>query len=251
MSLDHPLGSSSADAPVDDTLIVDGLERALAQARTKIPNHDNISDALLPSLSASTAADVDAEVPFDSSAVMDVLRGAIARYTTGDGHEQGTWVDDDSRPASSAAPAVGARHAASAGYAPDRRRLAAVVVVLFLLVGGFGLQRFGGDSAEKVKTNTVPAQGQAVTTLARSTTSAVVVPATEAPPETSPPPAGSVNSPTPTTHRPGTTAPPTTAPSTTEPPTTEPDTTTTVPDTTTTVPDTTTTAPCGDPLPPC
>jgi hypothetical protein len=259
MSIDHPFSGPSADAPEDDTEMVDGLERALAQARTKIPNHDSTADVVLPSPSTAAEPRAEADVAFDSSAVMDVLRGAIARYTTGDGHEQGAWVDEDSHPATSVTPAGRARHAAAAtGYAPDRRRLAAVVVVLFLLVVGIGFQRFGSGGSEKVKTDTSSsATGQAVTTLARATTTlAALIAAADAPPDTQAVPAGTVKPPTATTApRAGTTSPPATGPPTTEPPTTEPPTTTTEPPTTTTEPPTTTstptTTPCGDPLPPC
>ncbi|MEY2403552.1 MAG: hypothetical protein QOD38_1103 [Acidimicrobiaceae bacterium] len=190
MSLETPRSWPPADAPEDDTLIVDGLERALVQARTKIPDHDNDPEIVLPSpssLAAQQDPEPDAEAAVDSSAVMDVLRGAIARYTVGDGHEQGTWAEDVPRPAPTGNTTGGARHAAvAAGYAPDRRRLAAAVVVLFLLVGGFGYQRLSGGRSETVKTNPAPpSTSHGVTTLARPTTSAPVPP-TE-PPPTEPP----------------------------------------------------------------
>jgi hypothetical protein len=224
-------------------MMVDGLERALAQARTKIPDHDSPTRLGFPSpredAVRSLKAEVPAPVPFDSRAVMDVLRGAIDRYTHGDGHKQGAWVEELSKAKDKAAGQSNApspNHLA-AGYAPDRRRLAAVVVVLFLLVGGVAYTQFGvGGSSEKVKTNTpVTIQGRAVTTQTLPTTSAApttTAPTTET--STEPAPASTVQQQTSTTvrHATGTTAPPATDP----PPTTD----TTPPPTTDTTPPTTT-----------
>src|SRR5258706_6835728 len=86
-----------ADAPQDEDAIVGGLERALAQARTKIPDHDSAANLGFPSAREAVRSlkpEVAAPVPFDSGAVMDVLRGAIERYTNGDGHKQGAWVEE-------------------------------------------------------------------------------------------------------------------------------------------------------------
>lgn len=265
-----PPGSASADAPEDEKLIVDGLERAVAQARRKIPDHDNAAEVVFPSPSQpseSSDQDVAAPVPFDSSAVMEVLRGAINRYevmgvlgevvhrhSKRDEREQGAWAEElaranDNRPHDNLpddnGPVAGESRSVAAGYAPDRRRLAAFVVVLFLLAGAFGYSRFGTDSADKVNTNTVPTQGgQAVTIVTRPSTSAAPLPPPTAASSTVPPSTST------TAPKRGTTVPPSTAPATTEPPTT--DTTTSTTDTTTsttasttstTVPTTSTTAP--------
>lgn len=169
---------------------------------------------------------------FDASAVMDVLRTAIDRYTTGDGSEQGAWVDEHAG-ANDTDPLAGTgRHVPATGYAPDRRRLAAAVVVLSLLAGGLGYTWLRAGGSENVKTNTVSTlQGLAVTTLTRPSTSAAPLPPpTEAASTTAPVVAPS--RPTTTVHRAGTTpAPPEL---TTETATTEPETTTTEPTTTTT-----------------
>jgi hypothetical protein len=252
MSLDPPRSRPAPDSPEDDTLIVDGLERAVLQARTKIPDHENHIDIVLPSPTSHLDLDgapaesvVEVEAPFDSSAVMEVLRGAIARYTTGDAHEHGAWVDEFPRSESNGTDTLAPRHAAAAaGYAPDRRRLAAVVVVLFLLVGGFGYQQLSSGGTESVKTEPRPTvAGRGVTTLTRPVPSVVVTAA----PATPPPDTAAVPSvtkgPTPTTvHHPRTTSPPSTDPPTTQDttPTTQA-TTTTEATTTTTQPVTTTT----------
>jgi hypothetical protein len=246
MSVEPPRSRPSAGAPEDDSLIVDGLELAVAQARTKIPDHEHDPDVVLPSPNAAfeSPAGTAAEIAVDSSAVMDVLRDAIARYTTDEAHEQGAWSNAVPLPTARVGSPVGARHAA-AGYSRDRRRLAAAVVVLFLLMGGFGYQQFGiGKSTSSVKTQpTVTLAGRGVTTQTRPSTSALVIPeATVAPPpDTAGQPAAPAKPVTTVKHS-GTTAPPATDPPSTEPSTTIPD------ETTTTVPESTTTTTCD---PPC
>ena len=243
MSLEPP--RSPPGAPEDDTQIVDGLELAVAQARTKIPDHENDPDVVLPTPRAEVAPMSASAIAVDSSAVMEVLRGAIARYTTDEAKSQGTWSDDVPLPvASSGSPRRG-RHAA-AGYEPDRRRLAAAVVVLFLLIAGVGYQQFGVGKSTSVKTAPqTTVAGHVVTTLARLTTTLPVVSAETAPPETAAPPAAT-SKPNTTVKRSGTTAPPATDPPSTEPPPSETSTSTT--NTTTT---TTTVTPCTDPPPIC
>src|SRR3954471_18114602 len=118
------------DPPQDEAVVVDGLERALAQARTKIPDHETADSLGFPSPREAPVralkAEVPAPVPFDSRAVMDVLRGAIDRYTHGDGHKQGAWVDELAQAKDNAIIAgvnePPPRHL-EAGYAPDRRPL--------------------------------------------------------------------------------------------------------------------------------
>ena len=247
MSFDPAGRTPTTGAPEDDSVVFDGLERAVAQARTKIADHDNEPDVdFLSPIASFKERDQDesAAAPFDSSAVMDVLRGAIDRYTNGDGHQQGTWVQELAQAKDNQPLAAESRHLA-AGYAPDRRRLAAIVVVVFLLVGGLGYSQFGTGSTQNVKTNTVPTvQGQPVTTAALPPTTPPPPP-TEAPTTAAPviaPPKTTTTVRRTTT----TTAPPET---TTEPPTTD--------TTTTTAPTTTTTKPCPTPpsgsttIPPC
>ena len=233
------------DPPQDESVVVDGLERALAQARTKIPDHDTGESLGFPSPREAAVralrAEVPAPVPFDSRAVMDVLRGAIDRYTQGDGHKQGAWVDELAEAKDNAIVATiedpPPRHL-EAGYAPDRRPLAAAVIVVSLIVGSVLYTQFGIGSGggESVKTDTpVTVQGKAVTTLTTPSTvaapttaptTASTEPATTLPPETT--------APATTTPKTPETAPPTTAapppppppPPSTEPPTTEPPTTT-------------------------
>lgn len=239
MSGQTPPSQSEAGAPESDPLIVDGLERALAQARTKLPDHDHDPDVVLPTPGDTQGSrnDVAAGVAVDSSAVMDVLRGAIARYTTEDARDQGTWSDavplPDARPGTPA----GARHAKLA-YEPDRRRLAVAVVVLFLLVGGFGYQQFGIGASSSVKTGpTSTIAGHGVTTLARLVTTVPPTAATEAPPPETAAPTQAGTHPATTVHHSATTSPPATDPPPTDPTTTEPPTTES---TTTTAPTTTT-----------
>lgn len=227
------------DPPQDEAVVVDGLERALAQARTKIPDHDTGESLGFPSPREAAVralkAEVPAPVPFDSRAVMDVLRGAIDRYTHGDGHKQGAWVDELAQAKDKAIVATidepPPRHL-EAGYAPDRRRLAAVVVVLFLVVGGVAYTQFGiGSGGESVKTDTpVTVQGKAVTTLTIPST--VTAPTTAPTTATSVEPQPEVTEPPATTAAPGTTKP--------KPPTTSPPATTSPPPPTTSPPPTTT-----------
>ncbi|MEY2453770.1 MAG: hypothetical protein QOD92_3344 [Acidimicrobiaceae bacterium] len=240
MSLETPQGRPPAGE--DDALLVDGLELAVAQARTKIPDHDNEPNVVLPTPNGRSEAPTAAELAVDSSAVMEVLRGAIARYTTEDAREQGTWSAAVPLPTPRPGTTRGARHAA-AGYSPDRRRLAAAVVVLFLLIGGFGYQQLGTGKSSSVKTAPPTTfAGHAVTTLARPTTT-VTVPAETAPPETeAPAPAG--------TSRPATTVKRVVPPPPTDPPPTDPP-TTTIPEETTTSTTTTTTPPCNTIVEPC
>jgi hypothetical protein len=216
----------------DEGLLVEGLERAVEQARTKIPDHDSTPDVVFGGptqyFEAPRVTEA-ASAAFDSSAVMEVLRGAIDRYTNGDGHEQGAWVEELAEARDNSSGPIENRDFAT-GYAPDRRRLAAVVVVLFLLAGGLGISQLGGGGgSNKVTTNTVATvPGQAVTVFTLppttaalpSTTSATT---TEASTATSAAPVGTAQ-PTTTTVKtqPTTTAPPGTATTTTAPPDTTP-----------------------------
>jgi hypothetical protein len=233
-------GSPPPDASKDEKLIVDGLERALAQARTKIPDHDE-ADVVLPSPARRgepSDQDVVAPVPFDGSAVMEVLRGAIDRYARSDGHKHGTWVDELAR-AKDNSPAVGEVRPLSAGYTPDRRRLAAAVVVLFLLAGGIGYTQFGSGGTAKVNTQPIPTVGGQAVTLTLPTTTATTAPTTSEVPTTVAPPVTTAHSATTsTTARPKTTT--TTAPPETTTTTAPPETTTTITTTTTTIATTTT-----------
>src|SRR5258706_10332293 len=97
MSFDPFRSLPTAEPPRDEEQIVGGLERALAQARTKIPDHDSSATLGFPSRHEAVkelSPELPGPVPFDSRAVMDVLRGAIDRYTNGDGHKQGAWVEE-------------------------------------------------------------------------------------------------------------------------------------------------------------
>jgi hypothetical protein len=246
MSFDPFRSFPTAEPPQDEEQIVGGLERALAQARTKIPDHDSSLTLGFPSRHEAVKAlspELPGPVPFDSRAVMDVLRGAIDRYTNGDGHKQGAWVEELAQAKDKADFAVDDSRHLAAGYAPDRRRLAAVVIILFLLAGGIGYTQFGlGGSSENVKTDTpITVHGKAVTTSIPSTTiSTTTLPATTD--TTEPAPVGTVAPTSTTVRRTTTTAPATTdttAPATTD--TTEPTTDTTTPTTTATTPTTTAT----------
>jgi len=268
MSLEPPGTFPPTDAVEDDSLIVDGLERALAHARTTLPDHDRDADVELPSLAALIDHHTEpkpepaaADLAIDSSAVMSVLREAIDRYTNGDGHELGTW-DDSVAAVPTVALDAPHRHVV-AGYERDRRRLAAVVVVLFFLVFGFGYQRFGGGGgSDKVSTQpTATVKGQAVTTLGRTTVTSPITGEVVPPPDPTTDVAAPATGggPATTTHHGGTTNPPGTDPPSTDPPSTDPVTTdtTATTDTTSTTDTTTTTAPTPtttcttDPIPIC
>lgn len=238
MDADVPRGTTPVDVPDDQ--VIEGLEHALARARSLAEEREDTDDVFLPSVgTAVDFGDDSAEAAVDSSAVMEVLRNAIDRYTTGNTPDQGLWtgyVDEDGVETYTEPP-----HLHDHFGPRDRRRgVAAAVVLLFVGLIGYQLAFARGGGSSNTRTVTTPT-GQAVTTV-KLQVSTSVAPVTEAP-VTEPPPIPAVGSAPATTARRVT--PTTAAPPPPPPPPTE-ETTTTVEETTTTVDTTTTTPPSSE-----
>src|SRR4051794_13282261 len=91
MSPEHLKSDLPREVPDDESELIVSLEQALARARGEIPGRDEVSAAELPALKQfRTSAAQPAEI-VDTSAVMDVLRTAIDRFSTEPQTDAGEW----------------------------------------------------------------------------------------------------------------------------------------------------------------